>query len=47
MRLVSEWFDTFINFAVNPKQKLSYVLIVFIVLLLGAGSLYLLLNTPA
>lgn len=47
MKLVTEWFDDFIDFAVNPKQKLAYVLIVFIVLLLGAGSLYMLLNTPA
>ena len=44
MKLMSEWLETVIEKANQPRNS-SIFLLVLIVLILGAGSLYMLLNT--
>ncbi|MDQ6814957.1 MAG: hypothetical protein M3040_14570 [Bacteroidota bacterium] len=46
MKVMSEWLETVIEQVNQPKSN-STVLVVLIVLILGAGSLYMLLNTQA
>jgi hypothetical protein len=47
MKLMSEWFDGFIERLDNQKNPSSIALVVLVVLLIGAGSLYMLLNSAA
>jgi hypothetical protein len=44
MKVMTEWLETVIEKVNQPKSS-SVVLLVLIVLILGAGSLYMLLNT--
>jgi hypothetical protein len=46
MKIMSEWFEGIIE-NVDKANRSSIFLLVLIVLILGAGSLYMLLNTPA
>ena len=46
MKMMSEWLETVIEKVNQPKSS-SVFLLVLIVLILGAGSLYMLLNTNA
>lgn len=47
MKVMSEWFEAVIE-NVNQKKDFSSVfLVILLVLFVGAGSLYMLLNTPA
>jgi hypothetical protein len=47
MKLMSDWLDGVIENLDSQKNPSSVFLIVMVVLLIGAGSLYLLLNSPA
>jgi flagellar basal body-associated protein FliL len=46
MKMMSEWLETVIENVSQPRST-SVFLLVLIVLILGAGSLYMLLNTHA
>lgn len=46
MKIMSEWFEYVIE-NVTQSNKNAVFLVVLFVLLLGASSLYMLLNTPA
>jgi len=47
MKLMSELLEGIIDNLDSQKNQSSIVLIVLLVLMIGAGSLYMLLNTPA
>jgi flagellar basal body-associated protein FliL len=47
MKLMSEWLEGVIENLDSQKNMSSVFLIVLVVLLIGAGSLYMLLNSPA
>jgi len=47
MKLMSEWFDGLIENVTSPKNWSSVFFLVLLVLALGAGSLYMLINSPA
>ncbi|MDB5247704.1 MAG: hypothetical protein JWQ40_2098 [Segetibacter sp.] len=45
--MVSQWFETVIDNIQERQQKSAVYLIILLVLFIGAGSLYMLLNTTA
>ncbi len=45
MKMVTQWFDDVVDTIHEPKTKTSFFLVVLLVLVMGAGSLYMLLNT--
>ncbi|HLL42637.1 MAG TPA: hypothetical protein VK369_05825 [Segetibacter sp.] len=47
MKMMSEWLETAIANANYRKSRSTVYLVVLLVLLVGAGSLYMLLNSPA
>jgi hypothetical protein len=47
MKMMSEWFEGAIENLSHPKNRSSVFLLVLLVLVLGAGSLYMLLNSPS
>lgn len=47
MKVMSEWLEGVIENLHGPKSRSSVFLLVLIVLLIGAGSLYMLLNSPS
>ncbi|HSU48936.1 MAG TPA: hypothetical protein VLJ41_00010 [Segetibacter sp.] len=47
MKLMSEWFEGLIENVTSPKNWSSVFFLVLLVLALGAGSLYMLINSPA
>ena len=46
MKVMSEWLEGVIDNLDNQKNRSSVFLIVLLVLIIGAGSLYMLLNSP-
>jgi len=47
MKVMSEWLEEVIENLDSQKNRSSVVLVVLLVLMIGAGSLYMLLNSPA
>jgi hypothetical protein len=47
MKIMSKWFEGFIDNISNSKSRSSLVFIMLLVLVLGAGSLYMLINSPS
>jgi hypothetical protein len=47
MKIMSEWFEGVVDNLSSSKSRLSVVYLVLLVLVLGAGSLYMLLNSPS
>jgi hypothetical protein len=47
MKIMSEWFEGVIESLDGQRSKSSVFLVVLLVLVIGAGSLYMLLNSPA
>ena len=47
MKMVSEWFEAVVDNVTTPNKRYSLFIVVLLVLMLGAGSLYMLLNAPA
>lgn len=47
MKIMSEWFEGVIESLNGEKSKSSAFLLVLLVLIIGAGSLYMLINSPA
>ncbi len=47
MKIMSDWLENVIEDIDNRKNVSSAFLLVLLVLVLGAGSLYMLINTPA
>lgn len=47
MKIMSDWFEGVIDNLDNQKSKSSVFFLVLLVLILGAGSLYMLLNSPS
>jgi hypothetical protein len=47
MKTVTEWLEAAIENVNRSKDRSSVFLLVLLVLILGAGSLYMLLNSPA
>ena len=47
MKMMSEWFEGVIENIEQQKSRSSVLLVVLLVLVIGAGSLYMLLNSPA
>jgi flagellar basal body-associated protein FliL len=45
MKIVGEWLEAVVDTVQQPKNSSSLLLVVLLVLFLGAGSLYMLLNT--
>lgn len=44
---MSDWFEGVIENVDDQKNRASVFLIVILVLVIGAGSLYMLINSPA
>lgn len=47
MKAMSEWFEAIVENVSQPRQRSAVFLVILLVLVLGAGSLYMLLNTPS
>jgi flagellar basal body-associated protein FliL len=47
MKIMSEWLEGVIETLDSEKRKASVFLLVLLVLVIGAGSLYMLLNSPS
>jgi|GEM_PF-5183321 len=47
MKIMSEWFEAAIDNVSRPHNRSSVLLLLLLVLVLGAGSLYVLVNSPA
>jgi hypothetical protein len=47
MKLMAEWLESAIANVDYRKNRASVLLVVLLVLVVGAGSLYVLLNSPA
>jgi hypothetical protein len=47
MKLVSHWLETAIQNLQKEQRSSSLYLLAFIVLIVAAGSLYMLVNSPA
>ncbi len=47
MKIMSEWFEAVVEGISQRKHWSSVFLVILLVLFLGAGSLYMLLNTPS
>ncbi len=45
MKRVSNWLDVMVESTVEKNNKMSQHLMILLVLFIGAGSLYMLLNT--
>lgn len=45
MKMMAEWLEAVVDTIHQPKNKASLLLVVLLVLFIGAGSLYMLLNT--
>ena len=45
MKMMGEWLEAVVDTVHQPSNKSSLALVVLLVLFLGAGSLYMLLNT--
>ena len=44
--MVADWLETLVDTIHHPKNKSSLIYVMLLVLFIGAGSLYVLLNTP-
>jgi hypothetical protein len=47
MKMVTEWFEVVVDNLQQPKHWSKILLLALLVLFVGAGSLYMLLNTSA
>ncbi len=47
MKLMSEWLEGVVENVSSPKNRSSVFLVLLLVLVLGAGSLYMLINSPS
>jgi hypothetical protein len=47
MKLMAEWLEAAIENVEYRKNRYSVLIVLLVVLLVGAGSLYVLLNSPA
>lgn len=47
MKIMSEWLEGVIENLDTKKNKSSIFLLMLLVLVIGAGSLYMLINSPA
>lgn len=47
MRIITQWLETAIDSVNSGNQYFSRILLILLVLVLGAGSLYMLIHTPA
>ncbi|WP_297815292.1 hypothetical protein [Segetibacter sp.] len=47
MKIMSDWFEGVIDNLASSKSRSSVFFLVLLVLVLGASSLYVLLNSPS